>query len=239
MLLLPADLARPGTPDLAAAVADVAGRARVRGAVLDRVLGRADLGTGWAEQITLSHVPAPEFHALQGRTLAEAAEVTGTDPVDLALDVLVDSALQVTVVMRVPRPRTADDLAPLFRLPGHTAGSDGIFVGTHPHPRAYGTFARYLEEWAVTGRWTWPEAARHLSGTAVERYRLGARGTVAPGAVADLVVVDPARVAARSTYAHPMLLAAGIDDVLVAGVPVLADGALTHATPGRGLRRAD
>ena len=237
MLLLPADLARPGTEDLARAVADESGRLRVRGAVLDRVLSRADLGTGWSDQITLSHVPAAEFHALQGRTLAEAAAATGTDPVDLALDVLVDSALQVTVVMRVPRPRTADELAPLFRLPGHTAGSDGIFVGTHPHPRAYGTFARYLAEYAVPGRLGWAETVRHLATTSVDRYRLGDRGRVRAGAVADLVVVDPARVAARSSYAHPMRLAEGIDDVLVAGIPVLAEGALTHATPGAGLRR--
>ncbi|OIH94536.1 amidohydrolase family protein [Curtobacterium sp. MCBA15_001] len=238
MLLLPAELARPGTPDLARAVADPAGRARVRGAVLDRVLARADLGTGWADQVTLSHVPAPEFHALQGRTLAEAADLTGSDPLDLALDVLVDSALQVTVVMRVPHPRTVDELTPLFRLPGHCAGSDGIFVGTHPHPRAYGTFARYLQDWTLPGRFSWPETAAHLSTTAVRRHRLGDRGVVSPGAVADLVVVDPARVAARATYAHPMRLAEGIDDVLVAGVPVLADGILTPATPGAGLRRA-
>jgi N-acyl-D-amino-acid deacylase len=67
--------------------------------------------------------------------------------------------------------------------------------------------------------------------------RLGDRGVVRPGAVADLVVVDPARVAARSSYAAPMRLAEGIDDVLVAGVPVLVDGARTHATPGAGIRR--
>lgn len=238
MLLLPAELARPGTEDLARALADEPGRRRVRDAVIDRVLGRADLGAGWAEQITLSHVPAPEFHALQGRTLTDAATATGTDPVDLALDVLVDSALQVTAVMRVPQPRTADELTPLFGLPAHTAGSDGIFVGTHPHPRAYGTFARYLEDFAAAGRLGWSETVRHLSTTSVERYRLGDRGVVRRGAVADLVVVDPQRVRAGATYEHPMRLADGIDDVLVAGVPVLAEGALTHATPGAGLRRA-
>ena len=237
MLLLPAGLARPGTDDLARALTDPAGRRGVRAAVLERVLGRADLGTGWADQVTLSHVPAAAFHALQGRTLAEAAVLTATDPVELALDVLVASDLQVTVVMRVPEPRSADELTPLFRLPGHTAGSDGIFIGTHPHPRAYGTFARYLQEYAVTGRLGWSETARHLSRTAVDRYRLGARGVVRAGAVADLVVVDPARVAARSSYAEPMRLADGIDDVLVGGVPVLAAGRRTAATPGVGIRR--
>ncbi|MFS0731211.1 amidohydrolase family protein [Curtobacterium sp. 1P10AnD] len=238
MLLLPAELARPGTDDLARALTAEGGRARVRGAVLDRVLSRADLGTDWAEQVTLSHVPAAEFHALQGRTLADAAEATGTDPVDLALDVLVDSALQVTAVMRVPRPRTPTELAELYRYGGHAGGSDGIFVGTHPHPRAYGTFARYLAEYARTGLLGWSEIQEHLSTLPADLFRLGHRGAVAPGWTADLVVVDPERVAARSTYAEPMLLADGIDDVLVAGVPVLRDGALTGATPGAGLRRA-
>lgn len=237
MLLLPAALARPGTTDLASALATDAGRATVRAQVLERVLGRADLGTGWAEQITLSHIPAPEFHALQGRTIADAAEVTGTDPVDLALDVLVDSELQVTVVMRVPHPRTPDELAPLFRSGGHTGGSDGIFVGTHPHPRAYGTFARYLGDYARPGLLSWWEAQQHLSTLPSELFQLGRRGALAPGWTADLVVVDPQRVGARSTYAEPMRLAEGIDDVLVAGVPVLTDGALTHATPGTGIRR--
>lgn len=237
MLLLPAELARPGTDDLARALAVDGGRARVRGAVLDRVLGRADLGTDWAEQVTLSHVPAAEFHGLQGRTLADAAAATGTDPVDLALDVLVDSRLQVTVVMRVPRPRTPTELAALYRHGGHTGGSDGIFVGTHPHPRAYGTFARYLGDFARTGLLSWWEVQEHLSTVPADRFRLGRRGAVAPGWTADLVVVDPERVGARSSYAEPVLLAEGIDDVLVAGVPVLREGRLTGATPGAGLRR--
>ncbi|PCN49063.1 N-acyl-D-aspartate/D-glutamate deacylase [Curtobacterium sp. 'Ferrero'] len=239
MLLLPAGLARPGTDDLARALEDEDGRRRVRGAVLDRVLGRPDLGTAWADQVTLSHVPAPEFHALQGLTLAEAADRTGTDPVDLALDVLVDSDLQVTVIMRVPRPRSAEELAALFRSPGHTGGSDGIFVGSHPHPRAYGTFARYLSDYARAGLLSWREAQDHLSTSPAARFGLGRRGVVAPGWVADLVVVDPERVRARSTYDEPELLAEGVDDVLVAGIPVVRRGALTHATPGAGLRRTE
>lgn len=237
MLLLPAELARPGTDHLARALATTGGRTAVRAAVLTRVLGRADLGTEWAQQITLSHVPAPEFHALQGRTLAEAADATGTDPVDLALDVLVDSGLQVTGVMRVPHPRSPEQLAELFRSDGHTGGSDGIFVGTHPHPRAYGTFARYLGDLTRTGLLSWWEAQQHLATRPAALFGLGRRGSVAAGWTADLIVVDPDRVRARSTYAEPMRLAEGVDDVLVAGVPVLSGGSLTHGTPGAGIRR--
>jgi N-acyl-D-amino-acid deacylase len=52
------------------------------------------------------------------------------------------------------------------------------------------------------------------------------------------VLVDPERVLDRATYDAPLLLAEGIDDVLVGGVPVLAGGELTGATPGRGIRRS-
>jgi len=44
-------------------------------------------------------------------------------------------------------------------------------------------------------------------------------------------------VADTATYDEPLGEAVGIDDVLVAGVPVLANGALVDSTPGRGLRR--
>ncbi|WP_206661154.1 hypothetical protein [Propioniciclava flava] len=61
---------------------------------------------------------------------------------------------------------------------------------------------------------------------------------VRPGAVADLILVDPDAVADTSTYPEPLGLAVGIDDVLVAGVPVLAGERLTGALPGGGLRAA-
>jgi N-acyl-D-amino-acid deacylase len=61
---------------------------------------------------------------------------------------------------------------------------------------------------------------------------------VRPGAIADLVVTDVAALAARSTYAEPTLLAEGIDDVLVAGRPVLRGGELTGQLAGRGIRRS-
>jgi N-acyl-D-amino-acid deacylase len=52
-----------------------------------------------------------------------------------------------------------------------------------------------------------------------------------------VVLLDPATVRSRATYADPRALAEGVDDVWVNGVRVLQDGALTGATSGRGLRR--
>ncbi|WGW11505.1 hypothetical protein LWF01_15630 [Saxibacter everestensis] len=111
-------------------------------------------------------------------------------------------------------------------------------IGAHPHPRARGTFARYLREYVrETNTWSWPDAASHLSAAPAERFSLGRRGRVAPDWAADLIVVDSDTVADTATYDSPLGEAVGIDDVLVAGVPVLAGGQLRPELPGRGLRR--
>jgi N-acyl-D-amino-acid deacylase len=153
------------------------------------------------------------------------------------LDVLAASRLEVNVVMAVRHERSTAELGRIFRLPGHMGGSDGIFIGAHPHPRARGAFARYLAEFVRgTGDWTWSEAVRHLSTAAAERFGLGRRGRIAEGWAADLIVVDPGAVADRATYDQPLDEAVGIDDVLVAGRQVLVGGELAVGTPGRALR---
>ena len=75
--------------------------------------------------------------------------------------------------------------------------------------------------------------------TSMPAARLGLRdrGRLADGYVADVVVFDPARVRSLATYDEPRQFPVGIDDVLVAGVPVVENGAHTGATPGRALRR--
>jgi N-acyl-D-amino-acid deacylase len=49
-------------------------------------------------------------------------------------------------------------------------------------------------------------------------------------------VFDPATVRSTATYDAPRSFPIGVEQVIVAGRPVVADGVHTGATPGRGLR---
>jgi len=239
MPLLPYELSVRPVDEVVAVLGDPAERERLRRDWFPQVDRHASLGPDWPHMITLAHLAAPELAWAQGLTIAQAAERAGVDAIDFALDALRRCRLQANMVMAVQNARPNSELARIFAHPAHLGGSDGIFIGAHPHPRARGTFARYLREYVrEIGTWTWVDAAQHLSAGAVARFGLGRRGVIEPGAVGDLVVVDPRAVADRATYDEPMREAVGIDDVLVAGVPVLAGGELTEVLPGRGLRRA-
>jgi N-acyl-D-amino-acid deacylase len=238
MPLLPPELAVRSVPDVVRVLQNADERDRLRREWFPLVTQNPSLGPQWPAMITLAHIDAPAFAWAHGSTIEDAARTAGVDPIEFALEVLAASELRVNAVMAVRNPRPVSELARIFSHPAHVAGSDGIFIGAHPHPRGRGTFAKYLREYVrETGTWSWTDAVRHLSSTSVERFGLGDRGRVVDGAVADLVVVDPDAVADTATYEEPLGEATGIDDVIVAGVQVLAGGELADALPGRGLRR--
>ncbi|ATG50154.1 N-acyl-D-aspartate/D-glutamate deacylase [Brachybacterium vulturis] len=239
MTLLPPALNAMAPGEASALLRDPARRELLRREWFPAVAHHPSLGPDWPELLTIAHTVAEEFAWAPGLTLAQVAVRRGTDPIDAALDLLSASALEVNVVMAVRDQRPVEDLGRLLAHPRHLGGSDGIFVGAHPHPRSRGAFASYLATYVREhGFLDWTQAAQHLSSGAAERFRLGERGAVAEGFLADLVLVDPAAVTDRATYQDPLAIAVGIQDVLVAGRPVLAGGRLTGELPGRGLRAA-
>lgn len=242
MAVLPPSYSALEVDAAVALLRDPAERARLRRDWFPSVADKPSLGPPWPTMIRIAH--APMTAQAEGRTLAElaAAGVGGAAPdgdvVAATLDLLARNRLEVSAVMAVRDERPVSDLGRLFAHPAHSGGSDGIFIGSAPHPRARGTFARFLGTYVrETGALSWQDAARHLAAGPARRFGLHDRGTVTAGMRADLAVVDPAVATDRATYDDPTALAVGIDDVLVAGVPVLAGGALTGALPGGAARR--
>lgn len=186
--------------------------------------------------VEVSGVRDPRLASRVGRTIAELAAAEGTPPAEAALDLLLADRLGTGILQHVG---DEDNVRAIMRHPRHTGGSDGILVGAKPHPRAWGTFPRYLGRYVrEEGVLTLEDAIVHLSARPAARLGLADRGRIAPGMTADLVLFDPDTVADRATFAEPRLQAAGIPWVLVAGVPVVADGRRTEAVPGRALRSA-
>ncbi|MFG2778861.1 amidohydrolase family protein [Streptomyces prunicolor] len=132
-----------------------------------------------------------------------------------------------------------ENVRQIMRHRVHTGGSDGILQGAKPHPRAYGTFPRYLGHYVrELGILPLEECVAHLTSRPAARLRLPDRGLVKEGYRADLVLFNPATVAAGSTFEEPRTLPKGIPHVLIDGRFVIEDGRRTDVLAGRSVRRS-
>jgi N-acyl-D-amino-acid deacylase len=117
-------------------------------------------------------------------------------------------------------------------------GSDGLPHDEAPHPRLWASFPRVLGHYGRgLGLFSLEAAIHKMTGLTAHNFGLAGRGVVAPGAFADLTVLNPDTVAEGATFSRPIAPAVGIDTVVVNGVVVWQGGRPSGARPGRVLRR--
>jgi len=114
---------------------------------------------------------------------------------------------------------------------------EGILGREHSHPRAYGTFPRILRKYVrEEHKLTLEDAIRKFSALPSQRLHLEGRGLLRVGMWADVTIFDPATIRDLSTFDNPNQLSQGMDYFLVNGVPVIDQGKMTGARPGKVLR---
>jgi N-acyl-D-aspartate/D-glutamate deacylase len=207
------------------------------------VIGRL---AGWAGY-TIGETFSDANAGCTGRTVAEIAAERGTSPFDTLCDVVIADGLR-TVLW--PRPTDDDDDSwrlraslwedPRVLIGGSDAGAHLDRMCAAPYPTAF------LAD-CIRGRRlvTMETAIRLMTAVPAEQFGLVDRGRIVGGAVADLVVFDPATVAAgparsvtdlpgggRRLVADPL----GVAHVFVGGQEIVAAGADTGARPGAVLR---
>jgi len=112
----------------------------------------------------------------------------------------------------------------------------GPLAADHPHPRAYGSFARFLRMAQDEGLLPLPEAIRRITRLPADVFGLRERGRIAAAAFADLVVFDPADVRDHATFAAPHAFSSGVRQVWVNGRCCYDHGRFTGARGGRVLQ---
>ena len=193
------------------------------------------------ENIKLLAFKNEALRPLTGMTLAEVAAARGTQPAETAMDLVVEDGTRVGAAYFT---MSEDNLRRGLALPWVSVCSDsdapsaeGRFLQWSSHPRAYGSFARFLGKYVREERLVpLEEAVRRLTWLPARTLRLQRRGLLERGYFADVAAFDPDRVADHATFDDPHQYATGVQHVAVNGTLALRDGEHTGALPGRVIR---
>lgn len=195
------------------------------------------VGMDWGNVLIVS-APGEVDPRVINRSIAEAAEVLGTDPWNAFFDLVQAGGVSVN-----PRSMNEEQKHLALRAEYVMIDTDASPVNPETtassHPRAFGAFprviAKYVREDSVLSL---EDAVRRMSSMAARRLGLHDRGFVAPGMAADLVVFDPEEIRDVADFgADAMRYAEGVDYLFVNGTLVIDDGEMVDARPGRVLRR--
>lgn len=199
------------------------------------------IGSGGAEHVLLLAFKQDSLKKFTGKTLAEVAALRGKSPEETAMDLIIQDSTRVGVAYFMIGE---DNIAKQVGLPWVSFGSDegsytseGVFLKSSAHPRAYGNFARFLGKYCRDEkRVSLPAAIAKLAALPARHLKLSKRGTLELGNFADIVVFDPATIQDHATFEKPHQYATGVSAVFINGVQVLKDGEHTGATPGKFLK---
>ena len=231
-----------GTQKLVERLKDPATRARIR---KDMLTPSRDWDNEWQEipgpeAIMIGAVQNPALLSMQGKRLSEVAKLWNKDPIDALFDFLIQDPNTGVAVFGMSQPDVTLALQqPWVSIDNDSEGTspEGLLGHAHPHPRAYGTFPRILSKYVREDKaLSLENAIRKFTALPAQRMRLADRGVLKTGMWADVVVFDPATVRDRATFDNPNQLSDGMEFVLVNGVPVIDQGKMTGALPGKVLR---
>lgn len=158
---------------------------------------------------------------LRGRDIAEIAAGWGCAEAEAVLRIVEADELRTGGFFF---GMSAANLHRIYSLPWVMVGSDaslrspdGVLADDHPHPRAYGTFPRFLAMCRDEMNIPLPEAIRRITSLPADAFMLSDRGRIQVDLLADITVFDALKLRDTATYAAPHSYPIGIRHVISSG----------------------
>ena len=191
-----------------------------------------------ADKLILVGFKNDSLKYLTGKTLDEVSKIRGKSPEETAIDLVIQDGSRVGTVYFL---MSEENVKRQIKLPYMSFGSDagsiateGVFLKSSTHPRAFGNFARLLGKYVRDEKIiSLEEAIYKLSGLPASNLKINNRGTLKINNYADVVVFDPESIQDFATFDNPMQYAIGINHVFVNGSHVLKNGDHTGVLAGK------
>lgn len=205
--------------------------------IADEILKLHPAPSCW-DKILISSVNMDKNKWMEGNSVAEICKSVNKAPITFIFEILIEEELNVGAIFF---SMNEENLRTILKQPYCMIGSDstarsfeGITAKGKPHPRGFGSFPRMLGKYVKEkGVLTLGEAVYKMSGLPAKTFNISMRGVIRKGYFADITVFDPEKISDIADYHNPFQRPEGVPHVFVNGEPVVLEGSVTGALPGR------
>lgn len=181
-------------------------------------------------------------HMLTRHRVSEIAALHGKSPEEVVIELLmasegraivsIESLSEKNVLKAIQHPFS------IISSNGSGYNLEHATTGDKVHPRSFGTFPRIFSEYVKRMQaLSWEEAVNKMTGKPAEKFGLVGRGALKVGNIADLAILDPAKISDRATLEDPYQYAVGIQWLLVNGKITIENGQFNGKRSGQVYRR--
>ena len=184
--------------------------------------------SGW-ENILITSTTAPDAKDIHGKNLEEIAESRKQEPAYTMLDLIIEGDGLVDMCCFAMNQEDTDMV--LLRgdcmicTDSSVRSPYGILSKDQPHPRSYGAFPRFIDDYVhKRNKIPMQEAIRRLTSLPAGWLKFDKRGMLMPDYYADILVFDADEIKDMATFTEPHQFAAGINHVIVNGKLTIENG---------------
>lgn len=186
------------------------------------------------DQIFVTSVKTEKNKDLIGKNLEEIGKIRGKDPFNATFDLLLE---EENAVGMVDFYGLEEHIIKILKRPEQNVCTDGLLSGK-PHPRAYGSFPRFLGRYVREQKiLSLEEAIYKMTKKAADAFSIKNRGVLKEGYAADILIVDMEKVTDKGTFVDPIQYPDGIDYVIINGETVLENGVYHKILAGKVIRK--
>ncbi len=187
---------------------------------------------GGPQNVVVTSSRLPENKKYIGLNLEECAKLSGLDVWPFMKKLMIDERMKVDIIgFAMKEENVKLFLSHPLGMPISDCGMyspTGKLSESMPHPRAYGSFPRFIGKYCRDEKlMNLSQAIHKCTALPASRIKLRDRGLLSVGYKADIVVFNPDTIIDRATFAEPHQFAAGIEHVLVNGIWTIKNGLAT------------
>lgn len=190
--------------------------------------------TSW-DGILITSVKLEKNRKYIGRTVGDIGKELGINPIDFALNLLIEEDFGVAIVTL--DVFSEQDTIELINHPLQMVGSDSIPAG-NPHPRLYGNYPLFIGKFVREKKALSLEKAIYkVCGLPAKTLGLTNNGEIKIGKVADIVLFDFEKINGFEDYFNPTKAPIGIESVIINGQFAIKKGKMINGFYGKAYKK--